>query len=336
MPQVTESVRRIDGVELIAEESRIPSGTEGIELFVRSRRPASLSQYSAEKTIVMVHGATFSSGSLYDVPLGGYSFLDYLAAGGYDVHAVDVRGFRRSSRPQQLHEPANSDRPVVDTEMGLRDLATAVDFIRDVRRLSKLNVFAMSWGGSVAGAYTSRNNAKVHKLALLAPQWVSTEPIPLDPGGPLSSYRLVPVLEVKTRWLQAAPEFGRASLIPQGWFEQWAQTTLAEDPWSADRTPGQIRATMGPVQDLRAYWAIGRKFYEPSAIAVPTLLVHGEWDFDVPIKLAFEYFQELTSAPYRRWVEIGEATHFALLEKNRLQAFRAIRSFFDETFTPEA
>jgi len=37
MPQVTESVRRIDGVELIAEESRIPSGTEGIELFVRSR-----------------------------------------------------------------------------------------------------------------------------------------------------------------------------------------------------------------------------------------------------------------------------------------------------------
>ncbi len=329
-------LRQVDGVDLIADEHRIPSGTDGIELFIRSRRPTSLSLYTPEKTIVMVHGATFSSGSLYDVPLNGLSFLDFLAMGGYDVHAVDVRGFGHSSYPQQMQEPARAERPVVDTEMGVRDFATAVDFVRNDRQVSDVNVFGMSWGGSVAGAYTSRNSATVRKLALLAPQWLSTAPIPLDPGGPLETYRLVPVNAVKTRWLQNVPESGRATLIPQTWFEQWARATLAEDPWSVERTPEHIRATTGPIQDIRDFWAVGRPLYEPSAIAVPTLLVHGEWDFDVPIELAQAYFRELTGAPYRRCVEIGEATHFVLLEKNRLQAFQAVRSFFDEHLSPES
>jgi len=65
------------------------------------------------------------------------------------------------------------------------------------------------------------------------------------------------------------------------------------------------------------------------------LLVHGEWDIDVPIDLAQAFFLELRNAPYRKWVEIGEATHLVLLEKNRLLAYQAIRDFFDKEFVPE-
>jgi dipeptidyl aminopeptidase/acylaminoacyl peptidase len=65
------------------------------------------------------------------------------------------------------------------------------------------------------------------------------------------------------------------------------------------------------------------------------LLLHGEWDVDVPLDRALAYFQELRSAPYRLWVEIGEATHMALLEKNRMRAFRAISDFFQEVYAPE-
>jgi hypothetical protein len=35
---------------------------------------------------------TYASGSLYDVPLDGLSFLDFAAPYGYDVYAFDVRG----------------------------------------------------------------------------------------------------------------------------------------------------------------------------------------------------------------------------------------------------
>jgi pimeloyl-ACP methyl ester carboxylesterase len=180
----------------------------------------------------------------------------------------------------------------------------------------------------------SRNCDKVNKLVVLAPLWLSDRAIPLDTGGALNCYRLVPVLESKARWLNTAPSHGRRDLIPEGWFDQWAKMTLAEDPWSETVAPQMLRATNGPIQDIRDYWTVNRKFYEPRDITVPVLLVHGEWDVDVPLEVARSFYSELINAPYRRWVEVGEATHMLLLEKNRLQAFKAIRDFYDETFTP--
>lgn len=321
--------------DLVFEQYYVPTSDAGIEIHVRNKRPASMTQFRPDRTIVIIHGATFSSGSLYDVPFNGMSFLDFLAAAGYDVHALDVRGYGQSSRPSEMESPADDSAPVIGTDTGVDDLGVVVDHVRALRGLERVCVFGMSWGGTVAGAYTSRNADKVEKLALLAPQWLSDKPVPIDTGGPLSAYRLVPVRESKARWLSTAPEYGRATLIPDGWFEQWADFTLSEDPWSQERTPSLMRASNGPIQDIRDYWRVGRKYYNPSEIVVPVLLVHGEWDIDVPIDLAQALFLELKNAPYRKWVEIGEATHLVLLEKNRLIAYKAIRDFFDEDFAPE-
>ncbi|MGB3634017.1 MAG: alpha/beta fold hydrolase [Rubrobacteraceae bacterium] len=329
------TTKTVTGTELFFEQLFIPSDTPGIELHLRNKRPATMTAFSAEKTIVMVHGASFSSGSLYDVSLGGLSFMDYLAAAGYDVYGLDVRGYGLSTRPPEMEQPADENPPVGNTGVAIADLATAVDYVLERRGIEKVNIFGMSWGGTVVGAYTSANNDKVHKLTVLAPQWVSDVRIPLDPGGPLDSYRLIPVRESESRWLNTAPEHGRDTLIPEGWFEQWADTSLAEDPWSTGRAPDSLRASSGPIQDIRDYWNADRRYYEPSQIRVPVLLIHGEWDFDVPINLALAFFGELKNAPYRRWVEIGEATHLALMEKNRLMAFKAVQNFFDESFVPE-
>jgi pimeloyl-ACP methyl ester carboxylesterase len=323
--------------EILFEDHRIPSDTPGIELYVRNKRPRGMASFAPQTTIVMVHGATYSSGSLYDVALGGFSFMDYLASRGFDVFAVDVRSYGRSTRPKVMEEDASLNPPLVGTDIGVRDFSSAVDFVLRHRGLAKVNAFAMSWGGTVSGAFTARNPDKVRKLAVLAPQWLSERPIPIDPGGDLGAYRLVPVRETLPRWLGTAPDHARGTIIPEGWFEQWARATLAEDPWSAEagKSPGRLRATNGPIADIRRYWRAGTPYYNPSDIRVPVLLVHGEWDVDVPIDISQQYFRELTSAPYRRWVEIGEATHMALLEKNRLQAFRAIIDFFDEDYRPE-
>jgi pimeloyl-ACP methyl ester carboxylesterase len=326
---------RPDLSRIVFDEHRIASDTPGILLYLRNKHPRSMTQFSAERTILMVHGATYSSGSLYDVRLGGFSFMDYLAAQGYDVFAVDVRGYGLSSRPQAMEEDGRLNPPLIGTATGVSDFSTAVDFVLKHRGLDKVNLFAMSWGGTVAGAYAAGNPAKVRKLALLAPQWLSDKPIPLDMGGELGSYRLVPVLETLPRWLGTAPEHARTTIIPDGWFEQWARATLAEDPWAQETTPDRLRATNGPIEDIRKYWRAGKPYYQPSTIIVPVLLLHGEWDIDVPIELALAYFRELQSAPHRRWTEIGEATHMALLEKNRLQAFRAITEFLVEDYGPE-
>ncbi|AOZ94684.1 alpha/beta hydrolase [Paenibacillus crassostreae] len=316
------------------EDFWIASDTPGIELMVRNKRLSSSENFSAERTILMVHGATFPLESLFDVELDGFSFLDFMASHGYDVYAVNVRGYGGSTRPPEMEQPADHHPPLVRTETGVQDFGTAVDFILKRNNLSNINVFGMSWGGTVAGAYTSRNNDRVNKLVLVAPQWVSSKPIPLDPGGQIGSYRLVPIEAMKTRWLNAAPEDKRTDLLPEGWFEKWADATIASDPSSQTHTPPSIRATNGPIQDVREYWTLGKKLYEPKELSVPVLLVHAEWDIDVPIDSAKALFSGITGAPYKSWVEIGEGTHMVMLEKNRLQVFHAVLQFLDQEYIP--
>lgn len=318
-----------DAIAAIAiDDLMIPSDTPGIELHLRRKHVSSSAPFAAGRTVVLVHGATYSSGSLFDVRLGGLSFMDHLALQGFDVYGLDVRGYGGSTRPPEMDEPPQNHPPLGVTETGVRDLASAVGFVTARNRIDRVNLVAMSWGGSVAGAYASRNNDSVVRLAQVAPQWLRHGPGTLDAGGPLEAYRHVVVADMQARWLGAAPEDHRSSLIPPGWFETWAAASLASDPSGA--ASGTMRAVNGPILDIRNYWSAGRPFYDPGAIVVPVLLVHAEWDADVPLDTARAYFGMLRGARYRRWVEIGEGTHMVLLERNRMQAFDAISSFLLE------
>jgi hypothetical protein len=41
-------------------------------------------------------------------------------------------------------------------------------------------------------------------------------------------------------------------------------------------------------------------------------------------------FNRLTASPRKRFVEIGQATHLAMLEKNRMQLYREVQLFLEE------
>jgi len=91
-----------------------------------------------------------------------------------------------------------------------------------------------------------------------------------------------------------------------------------------------LRAPNGVLQDVNNYFAAGKPQYDPGKITVPTLLIHAEWDADLPSYQAQDYFKTLTNAPYRRFVELSEGTHTIMLEKNRMQFFREILNFLNE------
>ncbi|MDR3468299.1 MAG: alpha/beta fold hydrolase [Xanthobacteraceae bacterium] len=308
----------------------IPSDTAGISLFVRNKRPRGMTEFCAERTLLFVHGSTYPAETSFDLALDGLSWMDYIAGHGYDVYLVDVRGYGESTRPPEMEQPAHLNAPIVRADTAIRDVGSAVDFILERRRIARLNLLGWSWGTTLMGGFAAANNDKVNKLALYAPQWIRTTPSLSDLGGELGAYRLVSAASARDRWLTGVPEAKRATLIPPGWFETWLDQTFATDTWGNAQTPKVLRAPNGTVQDSREVWAKGRAIYDPSMITVPVLLVHADWDQDLPLEMTKTYFALLTNARYRRWVEIGEGTHSIIMEKNRMQLFRAVQAFLDE------
>ena len=319
------------GGEIVMEEFRVPSDP-GIQIYVRNKRPAGMTRFSAAKTVLFVHGATYPAETAFDLKLDGVSWMDYIAERGYDVYLLDVRGYGNSTRPPAMDRPAAESAPFGGTEEAMRDVDAAVEFIRKRRGIDKMNLLAWSWGTSIMQWYTSLNNHKVEKLALYAPVWIRQTASLVQAGpGPIPAYRSVSMASAKARWLTGVPEHKKADLIPAGWFEAWSAATIASDPVGAAQSPPVLRAPNGVVADGLKYWGNGVIPWKAEDIRVPVLLIKAEWDQDTPAYMAQNLLPKLTGAPYKRYVEIGEGTHTVVMEKNRMSLFREVQLFLDET-----
>ncbi|MGI4938958.1 MAG: alpha/beta hydrolase [Janthinobacterium lividum] len=311
------------------QEFMVPAADAGIQLYVRNKHPEGMRAFSPDRVLVYVHGATYPAETAFDLPVGGASMMDILAARGWDVWMLDVRGYSRSTRPAEMDRPAADNKPLVDTAMAARDVASVVDFVMKQRGVGKVNIMGWSWGTSIMGLYTTTHNDNVARLVLYAPQWLSNAKVPADAPA-LGAYRAVTRDSARDRWLMGVPEAKKADLIPPGWFDMWADATFATDPVGARQNPPVLRAPNGVGQDSRDYWMAGKPLYQPSDIRVPTLLIHAEWDADLPSYQTAAYFAELKNAPYKRWVELGEGTHTVMLEKNRMQFIDEVVLFLEE------
>lgn len=315
---------------IVMEEFQIAAVDPGVMLYVRNKHAEELKTPAAEKILLFVHGATYPSETAFDLQLNGLSWMDYIAQDGYDVYLVDVRGYGKSTRPAAMDAPADQNEPIARTEIAVKDVGAAVDFILKRRGVQKLNLMGWSWGTSTMGWYTAQHNDKVVKLVLYAPQWLRNTPSLTDSGAKLGAYRTVTREAAKGRWLTGVPENKKADLIPAGWFEAWADATFATDPAGAASTPPILRAPNGVVADGREFWSAGKPLYDPAEIRVPTFLAHAEWDADLPSYMLYAYFDKLVNVPYKRYVQIGEGTHTVMMEKNRMQLIQAVQQFLDE------
>src|SRR5215510_507980 len=175
-------------VKIVTEQFMIDSGDPAIKLYVRNKRPEDLLQFTSEKTLLFVHGATQPAEATFDLPLEGLSWMDYIAQHGWDVYLVDVRGYGRSTRPPEMDQPAASNPPIVTTDVAVKDVGSAIDFIFRRRGISKLNLMGWSWGTVIMGAYTAEHNDKVDRLVLYAPGWLQTAPPSQTASRPLGAY----------------------------------------------------------------------------------------------------------------------------------------------------
>ena len=88
--------------QLVSEDIMVKSPDAGIEIFVRNKRPANMTSFRPERTVVYVHGATYPASTAFDLKLDG-AVVD-------GVHRV-ARLRRLPARPARLRQvdPAEGD-----------------------------------------------------------------------------------------------------------------------------------------------------------------------------------------------------------------------------------
>lgn len=132
---------------------------------------AGLRRYRQEVTssspILLLHGSGVGM-QAWDLPVPGYSTMDYLAERGFDVYAVNQRGYAPSQDCEGL---------AVDARSSAADIIAVLEYIRERSNGEPVGLAAHSWGGAVAGIVAAQAPQSVKRLALIGSPYrtVSTQ-----------------------------------------------------------------------------------------------------------------------------------------------------------------
>jgi pimeloyl-ACP methyl ester carboxylesterase len=317
---------------LASEDLSVPFGNGHI--YVRNKRPEGVATFANDRIALFVHGATYP-GTAFDLPLGGKSWMDYVAERGFDTYALDLPSYGRSTRSPAMEVAAEDNPPLTRGDEAVKAVGAVVDHVLKRRGAQKLILVGWSWGTTIVATYATERANTVERVALYAPVWLRTTPSLVQVQGKLGAYRTVSRDQALARWLTGVPEDKKATLIPTGWFETWADATFATDPKGGGKT---LRAPNGVMQDAGEFWSATppKAYWDPEKLVAPTLLVLGEWDKDTPPYMAQTLFPLLTKAAWKRLAILSEGTHTMAMEKNRVLLFRTVQQFLEEAPPTEA
>ena len=319
-------------------KSTVPSmAGQMAQVYVRERAlPGTVSRNAnfTDRVVLFVHGAGTPAEVSFDVPYQDYSWMAYLAESGYDVFSVDMSGYGRSTRPTTMNDPCNLTEAQqktfvpqllaatcmpVYTRQGTtiasdhNEVGAAVDYIRSLRHVDKLNLVAWSLGGPRAGGYAAAHPEKVSKLVLLAPGYgrmTSTEPPAAVPanGAPFNT--------------QSHDEFVANWDRQVGCPNQY-DPAASDAVWKAMMESDPIGATWGTgVRRAPNTTNWGWSTAVVGKMQTPTLMVSGINDKQVGTQNVRDLYADL-GAKQKVFVELGCSSHAAMWEREHMILFKA-------------
>lgn len=309
---------------------RTPLGETGLDIYMRNKRPSGVDRFGPRRTLLFVHGATYPASVAFDLPVDGLSWMDHIAAAGFDVWLMDLPGYGGSARPKEMSAPPEANAPTTTTDVAIASVGAAVDFIRRECGIDSLNLMGWSWGTAIMAGFTQANPSLVERLVLFAPLWlIKGQPTIGDASGTIGAWRSVGKDEARERWLRGVPDEWRDRLVPPHVFEAFWAAALASDPDGARQSPPVLRAPNGVILDAQRYWMKESPTWDPGRIECPVLIVMGEWDADTPTSMANRIFPLLTKANSKKLAILGRGTHTMALESTRFALFAEVQRFLE-------
>jgi pimeloyl-ACP methyl ester carboxylesterase len=292
---------------------------------------------SANRMVLFVHGAGTPGAVAFDAPYQDYSWMEYLARAGFDVFAMDMTGYGRSTRPAAMNDPCNLSseqqialspggatepcapsypRQMTTIESDWNDLGAVVDHLLALRGVKQLSMVSWSLGGPRAAGYASQHPDKVQKLVLLAPAYTrdgAGKPGQVPANGVAMNTQSRD--DLTALWNR---QVGCPGQYEQALFDAVWAAMLETDPVGATWGPGVRRAP------LVTSWGFNQAMV--AAMRTPTLMVTGEHDKQVAPDRVRDLYADL-GAGQKVLIDLACSSHNAMWERNHLLLFKASLEF---------
>ena len=305
-----------------SQQFDVPSAP-GISLAVTE-----IGQHRGKRPLLLLHGARVGSKASFDLPVPGGSLAGDLAARGFDVYTLDVRGYGASTRPAAMDAAPTFGAALVRSSDAVADIDAAVDFVRQRSGNAKVALLGWATGGQWAGHYATLHSPKLSAVVMLNSLYRGASPHPLigrgtamedkqRPGRYSSeacgNYRLTDATSTMGPWDRTLREEKDSARDP-ALAKAYVEAALDSDSTSGQREPRSFRAPCGAMEDS-FYLATGRQLWDASLITAPVLAIAGEKDFWSRPEDMQNLQADLVHSPTVRMVRIPNATHFLHLER---------------------
>jgi pimeloyl-ACP methyl ester carboxylesterase len=247
-----------------------------------------------------------SSQATFDLQFPGRpSTMDYFAQLGYDTWCVDMEGYGRSDKGRDIN---------ADVANGADDVAAAVAYIRRVRAVDRLHLYGGSSGALRVALFAQRHPEFVARLALEALVWTGEGSATLaDRRKRLSDYLARNRRPIDRAFVHSIFTRDHAGVADPAVVDALADAILALD----ESVP------TGTYVDMCAKLPI----IDPERIAMPTLVLRGEFDGLASFDDVLGFFRCLPNAD-KQFVLLPGVAHASLQEKNYELVYHTLAAFF--------
>lgn len=259
-------------------------------------------------TILFVHGSSMASQPTFDLAVEGRPFssvMNWFAVRGYDTWCVDMEGYGRSDKHREI---------TCDIANGADDLAAASAYIEKTRGAGPLLIYGISSGALRGALFAERHPERVKRLALDAFVWTGEgSPTLEDRRKKLPQFLAAKRRPIDKAFVQSIFSRDHAGTAEDRVVDAFADAITALD----DSMPN------GTYIDMCANLPI----VDPLKIAMPTILMRGEYDGIAGLDDLLAFFARLPNADKQFAVMPGIA-HASFQQKNHMLVYHILQSFF--------
>ena len=261
-------------------------------------------------TILFVHGSSMASQPSFDLQIPGRpdaSAMDHFARLGYDTWCVDMEGYGRSDKHRDIN---------ANIATGADDCEAAADYIARTRGVESFLVYGISSGALRAALFAQRRPERVRRLALDAFVWTGKgSPTLADRRKRLPEFQSKNRRPIDRAFVRSIFTRDHPGTADDEVIEAFADAILALD----DSVP------TGTYVDMCANLPV----VDPAKIAVPTLIMRGQYDGIASLEDLLEFFTRLPN-PDKQLAVMPGIAHATFHQKNFRIAYHLLHGFFSQ------